>query len=70
MHPFARIEFVEGRRADIASDAEQGAEGVEWVEAPVEAERELIEVGLKMMMADTVMDTGEPGFQVGEDRDG
>jgi hypothetical protein len=67
VHPFPRIEFVEGRRADIASDPEQGAEGVEWVEAPVKAERELIEVGLKMLMADTVMDTDEPRFQIGED---
>ena len=67
MHPFPRIEFIEGRCSDIASDAEQGAEGVEWVEAPVKAERELIEVGLKMLMADTVMDADEPRFQIGED---
>ena len=44
-----------------------GAEGVEWVEAPVKAERELIEIGLKMLMADTVMDADEPRFQIGED---
>ena len=40
---------------------------MEWVETPVKAERELIEVGLKMLMADTVMDTDEPRFQIGED---
>ena len=45
----------------------EGAEGVEWVEAPVKAERELIEIGLKMLMADTVMDADEPRFQIGED---
>ena len=67
VHPFPRIEFVEGRRTDIASDPEQGAEGVEWVEAPVKTERELIKVGLKMLMADTVMDTDEPRFQISED---
>jgi len=65
--PFPRIEFVEGRCADVAGDAEQGAEGVEWVEAPVKAERELIEVGLKMAAADTVMDAVDPRFQIGED---
>ena len=37
------------------------------VEAPVKAERELIEIGLKMLMADTVMDADEPRFQIGED---
>ena len=36
-------------------------------EAPVKAERELIEIGLKMLMADTVMDADEPRFQIGED---
>ncbi len=66
--PFPRIEFVEGRCADVASDAEQGAEGIEWVEAPVKAERELIEVGLKMLAADTVMDAVDPRFQIGEDQ--
>ena len=50
--PFPWIEFIESRCADIASNAEKGAEGVEWVEAPVKAERELIEIGLKMLMAD------------------
>ena len=67
MHPFPRIEFVEGGRADITSDPDQGAEGIEWVEALVKAEREFVEVGLKMLMADTVMDTDEPRFQIGED---
>ena len=37
------------------------------IEAPVKAERELIEIGLKMLMADTVMDADEPRFQIGED---
>jgi hypothetical protein len=57
--PFSRVEFFKGRCADVASDAEQGAEGVEWIEAPVKAERELIGVGLKMLAADTVVDAVE-----------
>ena len=59
--------FFEGRSAAVASDAEQGAEFVEWIEAPVKAERELIKVGLEMLVADTVMDADEPRFKTGED---
>jgi hypothetical protein len=44
--PRSGIKLGIGRRRDIARDAEQRAEGVERVETPVEAERELIEVGL------------------------
>ena len=66
--PFPRVEFVKGRCADVAGDVEQGTEGVEWVEAPVKAERELIEVGLKMLAADTVVDAVDPRFKIGEDQ--
>ena len=45
---------------------QQGAEGVEGVEAAVEAERELIEVRLQMLRADAVMDAAQPGFEIGE----
>ena len=44
--PSAGIKLGVGRCLNPARDAEQRAEGVERVEAPVEAERELIEVGL------------------------
>ncbi len=66
MPPFARIKRVERRRGDFASDSEQRAEGVEWVKAPIEAERELVEVGLQVFRADAVMDAGDPGLQVRE----
>src|SRR5271166_3979971 len=46
VHPVAGIKFGTGRRLCITSDAEQRAEGVERVEAPVEAKREFVEVGL------------------------
>ena len=46
VRPFAGIKLGIGRRLYITSDAEQRAEGVERVEAPVEAKREFVEVGL------------------------
>ena len=39
-------------RGDVAGDAKQGSEGVERVEATIEAERELIEVRLQVLWAD------------------
>ncbi len=65
--PRAGIKVGIGRRLNAARDAEQRAERVERVEAPVEAERELIEVGLQMLGAHAVMDAVEPGLQIGED---
>jgi len=62
--PCAGIEVGIGRGPGAARDAEQRAEGVERVETPVEAERELVEVGLEMLRA---VDAVEPGLQVGED---
>ena len=46
VRPRAGIKVGIGRRLNPARDAEQRAERVERVEPPVEAERELIEVGL------------------------
>ena len=51
----------------LARDPEQRSEGIERVEAPVEAERELVEVGLQVLGADAVMDAVEPSLQVAED---
>ena len=68
MRPRAAVEKVGiGRRLNTARDAEQQAERVERVEAPVEAERELIEVGLQMLGAHAVVDAVRPGLQIGED---
>ena len=44
--PFARIERGVGGRLSPARDAKQRSERVKRIEAPVEAERELVEVGL------------------------
>ena len=43
---FCGVKLGIGRRGDIASNAEQRAESVEWIEAAIEAKRELVEVGL------------------------
>ena len=67
VRPVAGIKFGVGRRLGTARDAEQRAEGVERVEAPIEAERELVEVGLQVFGADAVMDAVEPGLQIAED---
>jgi hypothetical protein len=46
VRPVAGIKLGVGRRLYITGDAEQRAESVERVEAPVEAKREFVEVGL------------------------
>ncbi len=43
------------RHSDVASNAKQGAESVEWVEAAIEAEREFVEIGLQVLRADAVV---------------
>src|SRR5208282_1682270 len=67
VRPHAGIKVGIGRRLNTARDAEQRAERVERVETPVEAERELIEVGLQMLRAHAVVNAVEPGLQIGED---
>jgi hypothetical protein len=54
--PCAGIEVGIGRGLGGARDAEQRAEGVERVETPIEAERELVEVGLEMLRAHAMVD--------------
>ena len=46
MRPLTGIEPRVGRRPNSTRDAEERAEGVERVEPSVEAERELVEIGL------------------------
>ena len=65
--PLTRVKLSIGRSIGVARDPEERAEGVERVEPPIEAERELVEVGLQVLGADTVMDAVEPGLQIAED---
>ena len=46
MQPVAGIQLGIGWCLYITSDAEQRAEGVERIEAPIEAKRKFVEVGL------------------------
>ena len=48
-------------------DTEQGAEGCGAGAASVEAEDELVEIGLKMLAAQAVVDAQGPHLEVGED---
>ena len=56
------VERVVGRRRHRGSDAEQALERVEREEPPVESERELVQVRLKVLRRDTVVDAIQPGF--------
>jgi hypothetical protein len=49
------------------ADAEKGAEGGMPGAAAVEAEHELIEIGLKVLAAQAVIDAKRPHLEVGED---
>lgn len=52
---------------DGEADGEQGAEGGVGRVPTIEAEEELVEIGLQMFFAQTVIDAQRPGFEVGED---
>jgi len=63
--PLARVEPVIGRAFAIGPNAKQRAEGVEWVEPAIEAESELIQVGLQVFWLDaTVMGALQPRLEV------
>ena len=50
MLPGSGVKLCVGRCGDVARDAEQGTEGVERIEPPVEAEGEFVEVGLQVLV--------------------
>lgn len=67
--PLAAVQPVIGRAFAVGPDAEQRAERIEGVEAPVKAERELVEVRLQVLMADrAVVCPGQPSLQVAENQ--
>ena len=57
-----------GCRLCRSTDAEQALERVEWEEPPVEAKRELVEIRLKVLRRDAMVNAIEPGLQVAEDK--
>jgi hypothetical protein len=66
--PVAGIKPVICRRGNLAADAEQRAESVERVEPAVKPERELVEVGLKVLRRDAVVAALQPAFEVAENK--
>ena len=55
-------------RLSRGSDVEQAVERVEWEEPSVEAKRELVEIRLKMLRRDAMVNAIEPGLEVAEDK--
>lgn len=60
------VELGVGRRLRGCSDAQQALEHVEWEEPPVEAKRELVEVRLKVLRRDAMVNAIEPCLEVAE----
>ena len=60
-------QYIVGDRFSDDGDGEQGAEGGVAGAATIEAEGELVEVGLQVLLAQTVIDAECPALQVGED---
>ena len=56
------------RSLNTARDPQERAECAERIEASVEPEREFVEVGLQVLLAHPVMDTPNPGLQVGKNQ--
>ena len=50
------------------ANAKDRIDGRHWVEAPVESEDELVQVGRQMPSADAVVGAQEPSLEVGEDQ--
>jgi hypothetical protein len=55
--PFSGVEFGIGWGGGAASDAQEGPKSVEWIESSVDPKGEFVQVGLKVLMADTMMGT-------------
>lgn len=66
MIPLTVIQLGVGRGLSFGRQTEQGPERVERVEAPVEPERELVEVRLQVVGAHPVVRAVDPRLQVAE----
>ena len=62
------VERIVGRRLRCSSASEQAPESVERIESSVEAERELVQVRLKVLGRDSVVNAIQPGLQIPEDQ--
>jgi len=53
--PFPGVKLGIGWGGGAAGNTKQGTKCVEWIESSIEAEREFVQVGLKVLMANTMM---------------
>ena len=63
-----RVQFLVGRRDRMGREPEDRVEGGHGVEAPIEAENVLVEVGLKVVLADSVVRPVQPRLEVRENQ--
>ena len=66
--PTARIKPFVGRRRGVRAYSEQRTERIEGVKAAVEPESELVEVGLQVFRAHSVVTALQPAFEVAENQ--
>lgn len=67
MEPVAVVEAAVGGAEANRAQSEQRPEGHGAVETPVEAEHELVQIGLEVLLADAVEGPIEPSLEVGGD---
>lgn len=67
MASVALVQFLVTGAGAVDAEAQEGAKGHGAIEAPVEAEHELVEVRLEMGFGDAVEGAVEPGLEVGCD---
>lgn len=61
------IEAAVGGTETNRTEQEQRPEGQSPIEAPVETEHVLVEIGLQVLLADAVEGSVEPGLEIGGD---
>ena len=68
LSPCVRLDqHFAGGGFDCNADAEERAESGVAGATAIETENEFVEIGLKVFLAQTVVDAERPGLQVGED---
>ena len=67
VYPLAAVQCVIGRGYGVRRESQDGVKCRHRVEAAIEPEDILVEVGLQMLLADSVVRAKQPCFEVGED---
>ena len=63
---FGGVKLSIGWRGDVTGYTEQRAKGVEGIKTAVKAEGKFVEIGLQVLRTDAMVDTTQPGFEIGE----